>query len=589
MEYEKIIRHQLEILYGERSSILFQEINNLIQDFRLRHSDLRREYFHLSEKDVILITYGDQFRSAKYSPLQSLFDFLINILGDSVNRVHLLPFYPYSSDDGFSVLNYRQVDPELGTWEDIHQLSDKYQLMFDAVINHISKESSWFQSYIHDELPYKDYFIEVDPSSDISSIFRPRALPLIHPFETTYGKKYVWTTFSEDQIDLNFSNPQVLLEIIDLLLFYVDKGARLIRLDAVGYIWKKLGTSSLNLPQAHSIVKIIRAVLGLTAPNVGIITETNVPHDENIKYFGDPISNPDSDGATNSGDEAQMIYNFSLAPLVLHTFHSGDASLLANWVSTINVPYRNSTFFNFIASHDGFGVTPAKGLLSEKQIHDLVEKTKEHGGIVSYKSNSDGSESVYELNITLFDALNNPTEEDADIKIKRFMASQAIMLSMAGVPGIYIHSLLGSQNCKSCLDKTSRARSINREKFNLDQLKIQLTNLENHQTQILREYKRLLSVRRLQPAFNPAADQYVLDFEKGIFGLLRISINKNSKILCMINVSSQRKEVNVDLSISELADFGHVVDILSNQQFLPNNRHILINMEPYQARWLKSI
>ena len=534
MDYWKNIQQQLIFLYGDRFDQVWREILDIIDEYRSRNNELPAAKFHLTEKDAILITYGDQFQSSNQNHLKTLADFLEQYVGVAFNRVHLLPFFPYSSDDGFSVIDYKQVDNDLGTWDDIQHLAMNYLLMFDAVINHISRESDWFQAYLRGEYPYRDYFIEIDPSTDLSSIFRPRALPLLHPVETSEGQKYVWTTFSEDQIDLNFSNPRVLLAIIEIILFYSQKGASLIRLDAVGYVWKLVGSSSLNLPQAHSVVKILRAVLNIAAPNTGIITETNVPHDENIKYFGEPTGEIGALGMPRSGDEAQMVYNFSLAPLILHTFHTQNVSVLAKWTRTLSVPFRDSAYFNFIASHDGIGVMPAKGLLSDEQIQALVDKTLLHGGEASYKTNSDGTKSVYELNITLFDALNNPAEENPTLAVKRFLASQAIMLSMAGVPGIYIHSLFGSQNCYSCQQETGRARSLNREKFDLQLLKSGLEIQDNIHTRIFNEYRRILLIRQTQPAFHPAAAQEIIDSNQSIFMLLRTNRDIQSRILCLV-------------------------------------------------------
>ena len=586
MDYRNHIQQQLKFLYGDNYGQTWHEIMVIIDEFRSRNNELPSEKFHLTEKDAILITYGDQFQSSNQSHLKSLADFLEQYLGDAINRVHLLPFFPYSSDDGFSVINYKQVDNRIGTWDDIHRLSENYLLMFDAVINHISRESDWFQAYLKGEFPYSNYFIEIDPSTDLSSIFRPRALPLLHPVDTVEGQKYVWTTFSEDQIDLNFSNPQVLLEIIELILFYSENGASLIRLDAVGYIWKLLGSSSLNLPQAHSVVKILRAVLNIAAPNTGIITETNVPHSENIAYFGETDGEMVAPGKPRSGDEAQMVYNFSLAPLVLHTFHTENASILANWARTLSVPFQDSAFFNFIASHDGIGVMPAKGLLSDEQIQALVDKTLLHGGEASFKTNSDGTKSVYELNITLFDALNNPAGENSKLAVKRFLASQAIMLSLAGVPGIYIHSLFGSQNCFSCQQETGRARSLNREKFDLDQLISNLENQENIHTHILNEYRCLLVIRQTQPAFHPAAAQEIIDSNHAIFMLLRTNQDNQSRILCLINVSSHFQTADIDLSRSGLNGVVAFDDLLSDQSLATDNDHLQISLEAYQIQWL---
>jgi len=580
------IREQLEFLYGAQSKHIWLEINQIINEFQGINPESLLDKFELTEKDAILITYADQFHTPTQSHLRSLENFLANNLGEAINWVHLLPFFPSSSDDGFSVIDYRAVNPQIGTWDDIHLLSKKYSLMFDAVVNHISRESNWFKEFQKGVWPYRDYFIEMDPSTDLSSIFRPRTVPLLSPVDTDEGKKYVWTTFSDDQIDLDFSNPLVLLEIIRLMLFYVENHARLIRLDAIGYVWKTIGTTCLNLPQAHSIVKILRAVMDLAAPNTGLITETNVPHEENIKYFGDPSNLKGSPERPPSGDEAQMVYQFSLAPLVLHTFHSGDVTALVQWVRTLSVPYQDTAFFNFIASHDGIGVMPAKGLISDQQIQALVNRTLLHGGQVSYKTNSDGTKSVYELNITLFDALNNPQDANQELDVRRFIASQAIMLSLAGVPGIYVHSLFGSRNCYSCLEQTRRSRSINREKFNLDALLNDLSNPDNIHTKIFYLYKQLLLIRQKQPAFHPAAGQKIFDNHANIFMLLRSSLDNTSRVLCLVNITSQTQQVKLDLTKVAEHNFRTCTDLISNQSIAINQSQLQLALKPYQTYWL---
>ena len=302
-------------------------------------------------------------------------------MADTIGGVHLLPFFPFSSDDGFSVTDFWKVDPRLGTWNDVALLGKNFRLMFDGVINHVSRESEWFQAFVRGEPPFTDYFICADPNADLSQVTRPRTSPLLTPVKTTRGTKHVWTTFSADQIDLNYKNPEVLLKIIELLLFYAEQGAEVIRLDAIAYLWKEPGTTCIHLPQTHRVVKLFRSVFDQVAPGVILITETNVPHADNVSYFG------------NGTDEAQMVYNFALPPLVLHTFHTGNAQRLTNWAATLTTPSRSTTFFNFIASHDGIGVMPARGLLSESEIHELVRRTLAHGGKVSSKSNPDGSES----------------------------------------------------------------------------------------------------------------------------------------------------------------------------------------------------
>lgn len=580
------MKEQLKFLYGEEYKKIWPELNQIIDEFRSRNPHLANKIFEFDQKDIVLITYGDQFIEAGRTPLSSLNKFLDRYLSDVINSIHILPFFPFSSDDGFSVIDYRKVNPELGSWEDIAHLAQNYQLMFDAVINHISRNSLWFQAYLEQEIPYRDYFITVDPNADLSTVFRPRAFPILTEVDTKLGKKHVWTTFGADQIDLNYANPQVLLEIISLLLFYIERGARLIRLDAIGYIWKELGTSSLNLPQAHSIVKLLRAVVDEVAPQVGLITETNVPHEENIKYFGAPIGGDGDGDRYNSGDEAHLIYQFSLAPLILHTFLQENVTAISDWVRTLNVPYQNAAFFNFIASHDGIGVMPAKGILRDDEIQALVDLTKRNGGKVSHKTNSDGSQSVYELNITLFDLLTDSQDADPEISVKRFLASQAIMLSLAGVPGIYVHSLFGSRNCYPCEEESGRARSINREKFNLDDFETRLADAGNLHAQIFQGYKQLLRFRIAHPAFHPSGQQRILNISSQVFAVLRSDPIQNERLLCLINVTPNQKNVTIDLEEVKFTGRDPIVDLIDGSIYPNHSSSLDLSLESYQTMWL---
>ncbi len=397
------LREQLLPLYAEAEvDRLLSALHTRMAAFRAEHPELLDKKPILTHQDAILITYGDQFKDPGQPPLYHLGEFLSTYLAETISGVHILPFFPYSSDDGFSVIDYRQVNPAFGGWKHIQHINRQFRLMFDAVINHISRQSDWFQGYLHQQEPFTTYFIDVDPAADLSLVVRPRALPLLTAVVTTDGPRSVWTTFSEDQIDLNFANPRVLYEIVDLLLYYVGHGAEIIRLDAIAYLWKEIGTRSIHLPQTHHVVKLFRAVLDQVAPGVILITETNVPHEENISYFGDLLP------GTRHTDEAQMVYQFPLAPLVLHTFQTGDATALGRWAAELPEPTPGKSFFNFIASHDGIGVRPAEGLLTPAEVQALVERTLAHGGRVSYKTNLDDTESPYELNITLYDALNDP-------------------------------------------------------------------------------------------------------------------------------------------------------------------------------------
>jgi glucosylglycerate phosphorylase len=567
------LKSYLAFLYGADKTLLLNRVENLIAGYRARIPARDGE---LTEHDSILITYGDQVQAADEKPLQTLATFCESYLSGIVSGIHILPFYPWTSDDGFSVVDYRRVDPALGDWEDVTSMQSHFRLMFDGVINHISAESEWFKAFLRDDPRYRDYFIVVDgsgSSSDLSQVVRPRTLPLLTGFETPSGIKNVWTTFSADQVDLNYQNPEVLLEILDILLTYIERGATFIRMDAIAYLWKQIGTSCIHLPQTHWVIKLLRAALNEIAPHVQLITETNVPHNDNISYFGD------------GSDEAQLVYNFALPPLTLHTFHTGDARVLSGWAKNLNLPSDKTTFFNFLASHDGIGLNPARGILTSAEIDTLVNKALEHNGLISYKHNTDGSVSPYEMNINFFDALSNSNNllreaaganfETIDVQINRFIAAQAIMLSIIGIPGIYFHSLFGSRGWAEGVKETGRNRTINREKLQLGEIKANLAD-ENHlRAKVFTRYRQLLAARGNTPAFHPHGKQKILDVHPAVFALERISPDEKSRAQCFHNVSS--------VQVAFSTDYTSAINLFTGQSMQISK----ITLEPYQTLWVK--
>lgn len=528
------IRDHLSFLYGKAAAAVIAPRLE-----RLRHERFsqalspakRRRGLWLTERDAMLITYGDQVRDPGASPLRTLSDFLAIHVAGAVSGVHLLPFYSYSSDDGFSVIDYYSVDPALGSWDDVCHLGHGFDLMFDAVFNHVSVQSDWFQRFLAGDPAYRDWFVTVEDDPDLSQVVRPRALPLLTPFRTAAGEKRVWTTFSADQVDLNLHEPDVLLALLDALLFYVSQGAKFIRLDAIAYLWKQIGTSCIHLPQTHRIIQLMRSMLDEVAPHVMLITETNVPHRDNVSYFGD---------GTN---EAQLVYNFALPPLVLHSVGTGSAEALSRWAASLETPSQEVTFFNFLASHDGIGVNPVRGILSENEIDSLVERAAAHGGFVSYKHNADRSKSPYELNINYFDALSDPTsDEPLDVQIARFVVAHAIMLSMPGVPGIYFHSLFGSRGDRAGAEASGISRRVNRQKLSRAELESELADAASLRARVLHALRALLGRRQTSSAFHPSGRHQVLELDPRVFGMWRTSPDGKESVLCLHNVSAEPVE-----------------------------------------------
>lgn len=550
---------KLELLYGREATNLEIRIQQLIETYRHRMKTDRPPR-KLSEKDSILITYADSIRHGDEKSFKTLNRFLENHVKKAFSGVHILPFYPYSSDDGFSVVDYCQVKEDFGDWADLDLMGETYDLMFDAVINHISQFSAWYEGFKAGDPTYKDFFILCDPALDYSEVVRPRALPLLTPVTVEGKDAYVWTTFSDDQIDLNYGNPEVFFKILEVLFEYVSHGAKLIRLDAIGFAWKELGTTCIHLPQTHLLIQLMREALIQLKEDIVIITETNVPHKENISYFG------------NGHNEAHMVYQFPLPPLTLHALLTGDGHYLTAWAQSLEGLSDETTFFNFLASHDGVGLRPVEGMLDSGQVQVMVDAALRNGGRINYKNNSDGTKSPYEMNINYMDALR--LDEDDDQKHqKRFLAAQAILLSMIGVPGVYIHSLLGSGNDIPGMELSGINRRINREKLEDERLTKELGQ-EGRRRSIYRQMLKMLEVRAKESAFNPFGRQKVLTLDQGVFAVERYSIDGRSKVLVLINLQGDDIRLNEEVK-------GR--DLITNETY-DTNKMVL---KAYQVLWIK--
>ncbi|QLS10622.1 sugar phosphorylase [Enterobacter hormaechei] len=514
------------------------------------------------EKDVVLITYADQFSAKGEKALPVFTRFYNEWLSRTFSHVHLLPFYPWSSDDGFSVIDYHEVAPETGTWRDVAELKQSASLMFDFVCNHMSAKSEWFANYLAQKPGYEDFFISVDPETDLSAVTRPRALPLLTPFTLHDGSvRHLWTTFSDDQIDLNFASPQVLIAMVDVLLHYLMEGARYIRLDAVGFMWKIPGTTCIHLEQTHCLIQLFRAITDAVAPGTVIITETNVPHKDNISYFGD------------GENEAQMVYQFSLPPLVLHAVHRQDVKALCQWAGSLALPSTHTTWFNFLASHDGIGLNPLRGILPESEILSLVDKLQQEGALVDWKNNPDGTRSPYEINVTYLDALSLRDSSD-DERIARFILAHAVLLSFPGVPAVYIQSILGSRNDYEGVERLGYNRAINRKKYTAGQVDLELNNKKSIRYQIYSRLSELIAIRRGERAFHPDSQAIFDAIGEHILKIVRVAEN-GERMTALFNFSNKMQTV-----------YGQTLfgtELLSGQDISGTE----LTLNPWQVMWIK--
>lgn len=567
------LQQQIEVIYdGVNINRSYEKLTDeLIEVMRLER-EIQKPTPHSNnwdESDVILITYGDSVVRDDEHPLKTLRQFMDKYFGDTINSVHILPFFPYSSDDGFAVIDYSSVNESLGDWRDIEDIAKDRRLMSDLVINHCSSRSAWFQNFIRGEGTGSDYFFTASPDDDLSEVVRPRTSPLLRETETPRGTEYVWCTFSHDQVDFDFRNPEVLIAFTKIIRQYLDSGVRIFRMDAVAFLWKIAGTKSINLMQTHEIIRLLRSLIEHAFPDAVIITETNIPNTQNLTYFG-------------NANEAHAIYNFSLPPLLVNTLITGNCLYLKRWLMSMPPAQNGTTYFNFIASHDGIGLRPAEGLLSDEEISTLINTMKQFGGRISWRTSENGEQKAYEMNIALYDALQGTTKGTDKWGLERFICAHAIMLGLEGIPGIYIHSMLGTHNDYEKLKNTHHNRSINRRRWHYGMLEMELGSAYNQHSKVLARMKALIDIRKQQPAFHPNAIQFTLHLGLQLFGFWRQSLDRRQSIFCISNITDEPQ-------ILRMGELNLIVtdqwrDLITDSKLSDTTEEITLN--PYQTVWI---
>lgn len=563
------VRAHLEVIYGDKAAgrLVTPVIEAMDYEGPVSEPPPYRNYW--DETDCWMITYANTIHESGEPGLKTLTRFCDEYLPESINGLHVLPFYPYSSDDGFAVIDYLAVDEKAGTWEDIRGLAKRFRLMADLVINHASSQSRWFRNFIARKDPGKDYFKETTPDEDLSQVVRPRSSPLRNKVETADGDRWVWCTFGPDQVDLDFANPEVLLRFVEIVRFYLKNGIRILRLDAVAFLWKEPGTSSLHDQRTHEIVKLLRTLVDFYDPSVLLITETNVPNRDNLTYFG-------------NSNEAHAIYNFSLPPLLIHTLLTGNCRHLKTWMMSMPPARHGTAYLNFIASHDGIGLRPADGLLSAGERQEMLDTLSSFGGRVSMRTGPDGAPHPYEVNISLIDAFTGTVRGPDEYQLERFLCAHAMMLALEGIPAIYIHSVLGTRNDYEGLAETGQNRSINRRIWEHDEIEARLKDEHSLQARVLDGLRKLLRIRRRQAAFHPNAIQFTMQLGLKTFGVWRQSIDREQDLFCVSNVT--RKPRRIELENINLVSTESWRDLISGREIGEDEE--MLELAPYQTVWL---
>ncbi|MEM8501200.1 MAG: sugar phosphorylase [Pseudomonadota bacterium] len=573
---EQRLAQHIELIYANHLSdteqaLLAEQLIEAMNLARVEHAPANHANLW-SERDVYLITYADTVINKEEKPLVTLKRFIDSQLKTFLSSVHILPFFPYSSDDGFAVIDYSSVNESHGDWAHITAIAKEYDLMSDLVINHCSARSLWFQNFIKGIEPGCNYFFTAEPNEDLHAVIRPRSSELLRETQTAQGTEHVWCTFSHDQVDFDFRNPAVLLEFASIIRQYLDAGVRAFRLDAIAFAWKEVGSNCLNLPQTHEIVRLLRTVIEFANKDAIVLTETNIPNKENLDYFG-------------NANEAHWVYNFALPPLLVHTLLSGNSKYLKQWLMSMPPAQNGTAYFNFIASHDGIGLRPVEGILDDNELNSLIDAITQFGGRVSWRTVADGSTKAYEMNISLFDALSGTTAGKDEYGFKRFICAHTIMFGLEGIPAVYFHSFVATPNDHKRVEHSGHSRAINRHQWDESDLIARLEDPDSLQSQALAEMGRLLSIRREQAAFHPNATQFTLQLPEHLFGFWRQSMDRRQSIFCITNVSLHT--VTLRMADVNLITTDSWFDLISAEPI--EELDCSVDLSPYQTLWISNL
>ena len=517
--------------------------------------------------DAVLITYADTIGEQGVPGLQALKSFVNRHLQPFAAVIHVLPFLQSTSDGGFAVASHTRLEPRFGDWSDLAALAQGRRLMADLVLNHVSASHPWVQQFMRDEQPGRSCVLEAAPDPCWADVVRPRSSNLFTQLRGPVGARQVWTTFGPDQVDLNWRSAEVLLGFARLMQRMARHGVRWIRLDAVGFVWKEPHTSCIHLPQAHQLVRVLRLLLDQVGPDGVVVTETNVPEQENLSYL-------------RSGDEAHLAYNFPLPPLLLEASVSGRADLLNAWLSRWPDLPPQTGLLNFTACHDGIGLRPLEGLMPQKRLLQLLIGCEQRGGLVSHRMLSSGEEVPYEINISWWSAMADGGIDPTYLQRERFLLTQLLILALPGVPAFYLPALLAAPNDLTRFRRTGHRRDLNRPQFTAQALERRLADPDSDVSALLPALRRALAERAVHPALHPDAPMTVLSEGRSDCVILRRS-RGGETLVAVHNITAARLSFRLSGLGGDLNQPW--ADCLSGHVFEPHQSH---SLEPYAVHWL---
>ncbi len=444
---------------------------------------------------IMLITYADSLGKN----LADLDHVLDTYFKDAIGGVHILPFFPSSADRGFAPMRYDIVDPAFGTWDDVRRIGEKRYLMFDFMINHISRQSPYFQDFLakKDNGGFADFFIRYKdfwaaeggfPTPEqVDAIYKrkPRA-PYVEAQFADGTTEKVWCTFGEEQIDINVKSARAQQFFKETLTNMAANNAAIIRLDAFAYACKRAGGSCFfEQPDTSDLLNAMQDVLG---KDVMVLPEIHEHYTMQMKV----------------SQMGYWVYDFALPVLTLHALYSGDGQYLKRW---LDMSPKHQ--FTTLDTHDGLGIVDVKDLLPDDQTDWVKEKMFSEGANVKkiYNTEAYNNLDIYQVNTTYYSALGN---ED-----KAYDLARAIQFFAPGIPMVYYVGLLAGANDLKLLESTKEGRNINRHYYSLDEI---ATEVERP---VVQELVRMMELRNSHPAFDVEGNMEVTCGEGGAFSIRR--------------------------------------------------------------------
>lgn len=507
------------------------------------------------QNKIQLITYADSL-GKDFKELDRALDLYFK---DVVSGIHVLPFYPSSGDRGFSPLTHLEVDPVFGTWEDVKKIGTHHDFMCDVIVNHISRESKWFQDYLAkgDQSEFADYFITAEKFSRhlkkrretlpkailkleelvnkmrkvdvvfhqggvnkavLKKIYRPRpGTPFVEVEFKDGTKKNIWCTFSKDQIDVDINNPAIRQYFKDVLIFLASQGVKLVRLDAFGYAAKERGTNNFLIPQDYELVQELAQVAH--EHGMAILPEVH-------NHYSFQVNLAQTKGV-------DYVYDFALPLLVMNALFTQRNGNLTHWITI-----RPANCITTLDTHDGLPVPDVEDLMPEEERQLVCETIRKNGGKDAMRASGTNSANldVYQINCTYYSAL---AEND-----NAYVLARAMQFFVPGIPQVYYVGLLAGKNDAELLDRTGNGRDINRHGYTLEEIAHEV------ERPVVKRLFQLIRFRNSYSAFNgefyqkeSPAHQLILGWKNGAAACeLRVDLEAQTGVIEFVDENTNQRE-----------------------------------------------